>query len=34
MKQDISKLFKQEINEKKFNKIKISLASPEKSEFG
>jgi len=30
MKQDISRLFKQEINEKKFNKIKISLASPEK----
>jgi len=30
MKKDISKLFKQEVNEKKFNKIKISLASPEK----
>ena len=30
MKQDITKLFKTEINEKKFNKIKISLASPEK----
>jgi len=30
MKKEISKLFKQEINEKKFNKIKISLASPEK----
>tara|TARA_B100001123_G_scaffold20851_1_gene23002 strand:+ start:578 stop:4726 length:4149 start_codon:yes stop_codon:yes gene_type:complete len=30
MKQDITKLFKTEISEKKFNKIKISLASPEK----
>ena len=30
MKKEISKLFKQEVNEKKFNKIKISLASPEK----
>ena len=25
MKREISKLFKQEVNEKKFNKIKISL---------
>ena len=30
MKQDITKLFKTEISEKKFNKIKITLASPEK----
>ena len=30
MKQDITKLFKTEVIEKKFNKIKISLASPEK----
>ena len=31
MRQDISKLFKNnELAEKKFNKIKISLASPEK----
>ena len=30
MKQDITKLFKTEISGKKFNKIKISLASPEK----
>jgi len=30
MKQDITKLFNNEIAEKKFNKIKISLASPEK----
>jgi len=30
MRQDISKLFKHEISEKRFNKIKISLASPDK----
>jgi len=30
MKQDINKLFKKEISEKQFSKIKISLASPEK----
>ena len=30
MRQDITKLFKTEVIEKKFNKIKISLASPEK----
>ena len=30
MKQEISKLFKKEVTEKQFNKIKISLASPEK----
>ena len=30
MRQDITKLFKTEVSEKKFNKIKISLASPEK----
>ena len=30
MKQDITKLFKKEVTEKSFNKIKISLASPEK----
>ena len=30
MKQDVSKLFNNEVGERKFNKIKISLASPEK----
>ena len=30
MKRDLSKLFKNEFAEKSFNKIKISLASPEK----
>ena len=30
MKQDVTKLFKTDVSEKKFNKIKISLASPEK----
>ena len=30
MKQEISKLFNNEVVEKQFNKIKISLASPEK----
>ena len=31
MRQDIQKLFKAQAIEKKFNKIKISLASPEKN---
>ena len=30
MKKDITKLFKTEVNEQKFSKIKISLASSEK----
>ena len=30
MRQEITKLFKAEVTEKKFDKIKISLASPEK----